>query len=242
MYNLYGPTETCIDSLWWKCKRDDEHATVPIGRPIANTVIYILDAALRPVPVGIAGELYIGGEGLARGYWNRPDLTSQRFLPDPFAGDARARMYRTGDRARYLPDGNIEFLGRLDNQVKLRGFRIELGEIESVLARQPQVRQAVVLLREDTPGDLRLVAYVVAQGQSLADYRPARGAQATAARLHGPCHLRAAIDPAPHPQWQGRPEGATCSGTWKRRGRLLPSPASPHVSYHAAHGGRARRE
>jgi thioesterase domain-containing protein/acyl carrier protein len=137
-----------------------------IGGPLHNLQFYILDAQLQPLPVGVAGELYIGGAGVARGYLNRPALTAEKFVPDPFSGVAQrqpgARLYRSGDLARYLPDGNIEYLGRIDNQIKLRGYRIELGEIEAVLRQQPAVQDAAVALHEDAPGDARLVAYVTA--------------------------------------------------------------------------------
>jgi acyl carrier protein len=134
-----------------------------IGRPYANTRAYILDKFLNTVPIGVVGELYIAGSGLARGYLNHPDATAEKFLPDPFADQAGSRLYKTGDSARYLPDGNIEFLGRNDFQVKIRGFRIELGEIEAQLAKCPGVREAVVIAREDSPGDKRLIAYLLAQ-------------------------------------------------------------------------------
>jgi amino acid adenylation domain-containing protein len=166
VWNVYGPTETTI---WSTLAQLHPGEKITLGRPVANTPAYVLDRALRPVPAGIVGELYLGGPGLGRGYRARPDLTAERFLPDPFSAQAGARMYRTGDLARYLPDGQLECLGRVDHQVKLRGFRIELGEIEHVLRAQPGVRAAVVLLREDHPGHSRLVAYLVAvEGHQLA--------------------------------------------------------------------------
>lgn len=166
VWNMYGPTETTIWSTVSKLETGDREIT--IGRPIANTAIYILDEHQAPVPVGVPGELYIGGQGVARGYRNRPDLTAERFLVDPFACDPLAKMYRTGDRARFLADGRIVHLGRLDHQVKIRGFRIELGEIGSVLGRHVAVRQVVVSAREDEGGEKYLAAYVVrAQGQTV---------------------------------------------------------------------------
>ncbi|MEK9139541.1 MAG: amino acid adenylation domain-containing protein, partial [Nitrospirota bacterium] len=159
LWNMYGPTETTIWSTIERIERTDREIT--IGRPIANTDAYILDQFLQPAPVGVSGELYIGGHGLARGYRGRPDLTEERFIPHPFSPEPLARLYRTGDLARYRPDGRIVHLGRLDHQVKIRGFRIELGEIETALSRHQTVRQAAVIARDDRQGTKQLVAYVV---------------------------------------------------------------------------------
>jgi amino acid adenylation domain-containing protein len=160
IHNMYGPTETTIWSTTHPVLETGN--SVSIGRPIANTQVFMVDAELEPVPIGDIGELYIGGDGVARGYWNRPDLTAERFLHVPSLSDHR--LYRTGDLARYLPDGNIEFLGRADYQIKLRGYRIEPGEIEATLEQCPGVRQAVVVVRENREGDKRLLAYLVAEG------------------------------------------------------------------------------
>ncbi|HEY9693232.1 MAG TPA: amino acid adenylation domain-containing protein [Oculatellaceae cyanobacterium] len=169
--NHYGPTEATVGVLTYTLGKDSDNrhsATVPLGRPIANTQIYLLDKHLQPVPIGVKGELYIGGASVARGYLNRPEMTREKFIPNPFTNNPKLNpLYKTGDLARYLPDGNIEFLGRTDNQVKVRGYRIELEEIAAVLSQHPDVSQAVVIQREDIPGDQRLVAYIVANVEML---------------------------------------------------------------------------
>ncbi|MEH1785599.1 MAG: amino acid adenylation domain-containing protein [Nostoc sp.] len=185
LHNLYGPTEACIDATFWNCQRKIYSQVVLIGRPISNTQIYILDQNLQPVPIGVPGELHIGGAGLAKGYLNRPELTQERFIPNPFnkskvksqkltlSEAEESKLYKTGDLARYLPDGNIEYLARIDNQVKIRGFRIELGEIEAALSQHQDVQTSVVIVREDIPGNTctersrskRIVAYIVPQPQ-----------------------------------------------------------------------------
>lgn len=165
--NLYGPTEAAIDVTYWKCLSEDNRSNVPIGKAIANIRLYVIDKGMEPVPIGVPGELCLAGVGLARGYWGRGDLTAERFIPDGLSGKSGERLYRTGDLVRRLPDGNVEYLGRLDHQVKIRGFRIELGEIEAALQEHGTVRQAVVLVREDQPGQKRLVAYVVPEAGEL---------------------------------------------------------------------------
>jgi amino acid adenylation domain-containing protein len=167
--NFYGPTEATISTTWWTCRRDDPQPVVPIGRPVGNVRVYVLDGRMNPVPIGVAGELFIGGAGLARGYRNQPARTAEAFVSDPF-GPAGERLYRTGDRVRWRADGNLEFLGRADGQVKLRGQRIELGEIESVLNQHPSVAQSAVTLREDFPGDRQLVAFIVPAGSAPIDF------------------------------------------------------------------------
>ncbi|HEX8164417.1 MAG TPA: amino acid adenylation domain-containing protein [Beijerinckiaceae bacterium] len=191
LVNEYGPTETvvgcCVHEV---APGDPRDGSVPIGRPIANTQLYVLGPDLEPVRPGVVGELYIGGAGVARGYLNREDLTRERFLPDPFSGGPGARLYRTGDLARWRPDGILEYLGRVDTQVKLRGHRIELGEIEATLAGHPDVRSCVVVVREGEPGDKELVAYVVAAG------REPPAAQVRALRAHLKEHLPEVMVPA----------------------------------------------
>jgi amino acid adenylation domain-containing protein len=175
VWNLYGPSETTANAT---AGIIDVNGELTIGRPIANVQVYVLDPSLNVVPIGIIGDLYIGGIGLARGYLNRPDLTAERFVPQPFSGEFGGRIYRTGDLARYLPDGRIEFVGRRDNQVKIRGYRIELGEIEAALIKHPAVREAVVVVLEDTPGEKRLVGYLVKrQLIQIADLRKYLGAR-----------------------------------------------------------------
>jgi amino acid adenylation domain-containing protein len=179
VHNMYGPTETTIWSTTHALKSVE--GVVPLGRPIANTQLYILDKLHQPVPVGIAGELLIGGNGVTRGYLNRPDLTKERFIPNPFSEDPTDFLYRTGDSVRYRADGNLEFLGRIDFQVKIRGYRIELGEIETILGRHEAIREVAIIVREDVPGDKRIVAYFIAQP----------GEQPTTATLR--THLRAQL-------------------------------------------------
>ncbi|HUP42855.1 MAG TPA: amino acid adenylation domain-containing protein, partial [Thermoanaerobaculia bacterium] len=183
LHNLYGPTEAAVDVTWWPCDRRSPRRAIPIGRPIANVTIQVVDADLQPQPAGVPGEVVIGGVALARGYLGRPGLTAERFVPDRSAGsaDGGARIYRTGDLARRLPDGEVEFLGRLDHQVKVRGFRIELGEIEARLLEHPAVAEAVVVARQDGRGEPALIAYAVA----------AAGARPQAADLRE--HLRRAL-------------------------------------------------
>jgi amino acid adenylation domain-containing protein len=159
LLHVYGPTETVTYATWHEVRTVEDGRTLPIGRPIANTRIYLLDGRGEPVPIGVAGELHIGGAGVARGYGNSPEMTAERFVPDPYAGEAGARMYRTGDLGRWHADGTIEFLGRNDNQVKIRGYCIEPGEIEARLKEHCGVQEAVVVAREDLAGDKRLVAY-----------------------------------------------------------------------------------
>jgi len=176
LLHVYGPTESTTFTSWYRVQKvEAEATTVPIGRPIANTEIYILDSHRNPVSIGVSGEIYIGGDGLAREYLNQPQLTAEKFITHSFDGEPAKRLYQTGDRARYLPDGNIEFLGRVDDQVKIRGYRIELGEIESVLRGYPEVRQCAVAAREDTPGDKRLIGYVVMRPDAQAKLDDMRG-------------------------------------------------------------------
>jgi amino acid adenylation domain-containing protein len=219
LYNGYGPTEASVGATMWRCRPGGKGISVPIGRPIANNQVYVLDQRLLPVPTGVPGELCIGGAGLARGYMNRPDQTAERFVPHPFPtpGGAEeedgARLYRTGDLARFLPDGNVEFLGRMDYQVKVRGLRIELGEIEATLTHHPIVAETVVLAREDLPGDQRLVAYVVPERE------PAPGANEL--RLFLKEKLPDYMLPAAFVTLEGMP--LTLNGKIDRR--ALPAPA-----------------
>ena len=166
VWNLYGPTETTIwSTIGIRCKPGDD--PIYIGRPIANTHIYILDTHMQPVPIGVHGDLYIGGDGLARGYLNRPDLMAERFIQNPFSINPNSRLYRTGDLAKYRADGNIDFLGRDDHQVKLRGHRIELGEIEHILRQHPSVKESVIAARDrDSSGEKELVGYLVCNHES----------------------------------------------------------------------------
>ncbi|QSQ26196.1 amino acid adenylation domain-containing protein [Pyxidicoccus parkwayensis] len=216
-FNAYGPTEATVIATLHACSADD--ARPPIGRALANTQLYVLDGALQPVPVGVPGELYVGGVGLARGYLARPDLTAERFIPNPFAPEPGARLYRTGDRVRWREDGALDYLGRTDSQVKLRGFRIELGEIESALRRCPGVAEARVLVREDAPGAPRLVAYVVP-----AEGRPSESLK-EALRSHLEHHLPDYMVPAAFVLLKSLP--LTPNGKLDRKALPIPEAPSP---------------
>ncbi|WP_283812415.1 non-ribosomal peptide synthetase [Bradyrhizobium sp. USDA 3458] len=218
LHNLYGPTEAAIDVTAWNCPADFDGSVVPIGRPIANTRVYLLDGHGAPVPFGAVGELYIGGAGVARGYLNRPELTAERFIASPFVdGD---RLYRTGDLARYLPDGNLEFLGRNDDQVKIRGFRIEPGEIAARLCEHALVREAVVVAQQDGAGEKRLVAYVVCAPEAGSDEADG-GGLAGALRAHMSARLPDYMVPAAFVRLAALP--LTVNGKLDRK--ALPAPA-----------------
>ncbi len=176
LINSFGLTEATIDSTFFEAEELNvaDEKLVPIGKPFANMPIYILDEYLKPVPVGVRGELFVGGIGVARGYFNRPELTAEKFVPNPFASTPGERMYKTGDVARFLPDGNIEFLGRKDHQIKLRGYRIELGEIETAIGKYTNIKDSVVIAREDKPGDKKLVAYIVPESKAEIDINDLR--------------------------------------------------------------------
>ncbi|MEO6463283.1 MAG: non-ribosomal peptide synthetase, partial [Candidatus Eisenbacteria bacterium] len=222
LHNLYGPTEASVDATHWPCRRDDPGASrrpIPIGRPIANLRTYVVDESLRPVPVGVPGELLLGGVGLARGYLRRPALTAERFLPDPFSAVPGSRLYRTGDLARWRGDGVLDFLGRVDDQVKIRGVRVEPAEIEAALTAHPQVRAAAVVAHEFEGLDRRLVAYVVSREGCDGAPTPAALREFVAARLPEvmvPAHF---VTLAALP--------LTPSGKLDRR--LLPLPETTHL-------------
>jgi amino acid adenylation domain-containing protein len=217
LHNLYGPTEAAIDVTHWVCRPGEPDGPVPIGRPIANTGIYVLDRFRQPVPIGVPGELHIGGRNLARGYLGRPELTAERFVEHPFDPAPGARLYRTGDLARFRADGAVEFLGRLDHQVKLRGFRIELGEIESALAEHPRVHEAIVVAHERVPGDVRLVAYLTPQ-------RATGEAPVPTAELVG--HLRRRLPEYMVPSVFEELEAFPLTSSGKVDRNALPEPAS----------------
>ncbi len=211
LWNMYGPTETTV---WSTCYRiPPGGGRILIGKPIANTTLYILDAHMNPVPVGVPGELHIGGDGVTRGYLHRPELTEDRFVTDTLSGDASGRIYKTGDIVRYLPDGNLEYLRRNDNQIKLRGYRIELGEVEAAIARTPSVRQAVAVIREVRPGDSRLIGYVV----------PEAGIELTDAEIKA--HMRESVPDYMVPQHFVQLEAFPLTPNGKVDRKALPAPS-----------------
>jgi acyl-coenzyme A synthetase/AMP-(fatty) acid ligase len=218
LHNQYGPTETHVVTAATLCDGPTQWPELPsIGEPIENARIYILDHRAQIAPIAVVGEIYIGGAAVARGYLNRPELTAERFLKDPFGADPEGRMYRTGDLGRWRADGSIEYLGRNDHQVKIRGFRIELGEIESHLTRHAHVKEAVVLAREDSPGEKRLVAYVTARDPSISSVLGAESLRA---------HLKAALPDHMVPSAFVVLEAFPLSPNGKLDRRALPSPQS----------------
>ena len=220
IFNMYGPTETTVWSTFHPVTRNG--GTISIGRPMANTEIYILDEQLRQVPVGVSGELFIGGAGVTRGYLNRPELTAERFIQNPFSAEPEARLYRTGDLARYKEDGTIDFLGRTDHQVKIRGFRIELGEIEAALRQYPDVRESAVSVWEAGPNDTRLVGYFVPQARQPGPSGRAAGfPEKQVAGVHGALDAVRPGTDAPDAQRQNRPQGPAPS---ESRARPWPAP------------------
>ncbi|MEY9947171.1 amino acid adenylation domain-containing protein [Kitasatospora sp. GAS1066B] len=216
--NLYGPTEAAVDVTAWHCAPDETGSSVPIGSPIANTRTYVLDENLDPLPVGAAGELYLAGIQVGRGYYDRPSLSAERFLPDPYAPAPGARMYRTGDRARWRPDGNLDYLGRLDHQVKIRGQRIELGEIEAALRAQPGVSEAVVDVREAVAGHPQLFAYLTGDGSTDLSVPSLRAALADL--------LPSAMLPSRYTVLEAMP----LNSNGKLDRRALPTPAPPRTA------------
>ncbi|HEY0859107.1 MAG TPA: amino acid adenylation domain-containing protein, partial [Albitalea sp.] len=233
LLNGYGPTETTTFAATFEIEAvAPGQRSIPIGRPIGNTRLYILDALGQPVPVGVAGELHIGGHGVALGYLNHPALTAERFLPDPFDDEPGARMYRTGDLARWLPDGNVEFLGRTDRQLKLRGFRVEPAEIEARLLERPGVRAAAVVAREDSAGDKRLVAYVVGDGAQAGDAQVLRA------------HLAERLPEYMLPAAIVRLDALPLNANGKVDRASLPAPAAADFctrDYESPHGGTEER-
>src|SRR6185436_16288119 len=209
LHNLYGPTEAAVDVTAWNCKDDTTGNGIPIGRPVANTSIYILNDEWRPAPIRVSGGLYIGGAQVGRGYHCRPEMTAERFLPDPFNREPGARVYKTGDQGRWLPEGAIEFLGRNDFQVKIRGYRIELGEIEARLRSHPGVSEAVVIAHEENEAGKRLVAYYTGEEVS-----------AEALRAHLSSGLPNYMVPAAYMRLESLP--LTLNGKLDRR--ALPAP------------------
>ena len=224
LVNGYGPTENTTFTCCYEVRGAVRAgSTVPIGRPVENTTVYILDEFFQPVPIGVPGELFAGGDGLARGYLNRPALTAERFVPSPFDAAGGARLYRTGDRARFLPDGNIEFMGRRDTQVKLRGYRIELGEVESVMCEHPAVAESAAIVREDVPGDRRLVAYWVPRAGEIAEEKSLRS--------HAKSRLPEYMIPSAFVRLDALPSG----GTGKIDRDALPAPGTGDYGGEGSH-------